>query len=97
MTSFVQKQCEKDVFKIATLILYLIGLPPPITLLLILQWHTEVCEEMFDVKSRQKVDSTRNCKPRQLCRRFQTLIWRPGEMVQNRESLPDYPRPVVAS
>ena len=25
---------------------------PPITLLLILQWHTGVCEEMFDVNSK---------------------------------------------
>ena len=25
---------------------------PPITLLLILQWHTGVCEETFDVKRR---------------------------------------------
>ena len=33
-----------------------------------------------------KVKSTRNCKLWQLSRRFQTLIWRPGEMAQNRES-----------
>ena len=34
----------------------------------------------------QKVESTRNSELWQLSRRFQTLIWRPGEMVQNRES-----------
>ena len=28
----------------------------------------------------------KNCKLRQLSGRFQTLTWRPGEMVQNRES-----------
>ena len=35
---------------------------------------------------RQKVDSTRNSKLRGLSGRFQTLIWRPGETVQNQES-----------
>ena len=66
----------------------------PITLLLILQWHTGVCEETFDVNSKiaqttqtlklhcQKVDSTRNGKLRRLSGRFQTLIWRPGETVK---------------
>jgi len=34
----------------------------------------------------QKVESTRNSKLRRLSRRFQTLIWRPGETVQNLES-----------
>ena len=34
----------------------------------------------------QKVESTRNGKLRRLSGRFQTLIWRPGEMVQNPES-----------
>ena len=34
----------------------------------------------------QKVESTRNGKLRRLSGRFQTLIWRPGEMVQNLES-----------
>ena len=33
-----------------------------------------------------KVESTRNCKLRRLSGRLQTLIWRPGETVQNRES-----------
>ena len=34
----------------------------------------------------QKVESTRNGKLRRLSGRFQTLIWRPGETVQNLES-----------
>ena len=34
----------------------------------------------------QKVESTRNGKLRRLYGRFQTLIWKPGEMVQNLES-----------
>ena len=33
-----------------------------------------------------KVKSTKYCKIWQLSGRFQTLIWRPGETVQNRES-----------
>ena len=33
-----------------------------------------------------KVESTRNGELRRLSGRFQTLIWRPGEMVQNLES-----------
>ena len=33
----------------------------------------------------QKVDSSRNGKPQRLSRRFQTLIWRPGETVKNLE------------
>ena len=50
MTSFVQKTCEKKVVGIV------IFVPdwftsPPITLLLILQWHTKVSEETFNVKS----------------------------------------------
>ena len=35
---------------------------------------------------RQKIDFTRNGKLQQLSGRFQTLIWRPGETVQNLES-----------
>ena len=35
---------------------------------------------------RQKVESTRNSKLWQLSGRFQTVIWRPGETIQNRES-----------
>ena len=34
----------------------------------------------------QKVESTRNVKLQRLSGRFQTLIWRPGETVQNLES-----------
>ena len=33
-----------------------------------------------------KVESTRNGKLQRLSGRFQTLIWRPGEIVQNLES-----------
>ena len=61
-----------------------------------LQRHTGVCEEAFDVNSKiaQKmqniwnfiVESTRNGKLRRLSGRFQTLIWRPGETVQKLES-----------
>ena len=68
--------------------------------LLILQRHTGIFEEKFKVNSKiiisnkakylkfhfAKVESTRNGKLRWLSRRFQTLIWRPGEMVQNLES-----------
>ena len=35
---------------------------------------------------KQKVESTRNSKLLQLSGRFQTLIWRLGETIQNRES-----------
>ena len=46
---------------------------------------------------RQKVESTRNGKLRRLSGRFQTLIWRPGETVQNlKSSLPDYPGELTA-
>ena len=60
---------------------------------------TGVCEETFDINSKnssnkakylkfhcQKVETTRNGKLQQLSGRFQTLIWRPGETVQNLES-----------
>ena len=70
------------------------------SLLRILQRHTRFCEKMFDVNSKvdqinkatylkfhcQKVESTRNGKLWRLSRRYQTLIWRPGETVQNLES-----------
>ena len=59
---------------------------------------TGVCEETFNINSKnssnkakylkfhsQKVETTRNGKLRQFGR-FQTLVWRPGEMVQNLES-----------
>ena len=63
-------------------------------------WHIRVCEDSFGVNSKiaqitqslsknficQKVNSTRNGKPRWLSGRFQSLIWRPGETVQNLES-----------
>ena len=45
-----KKTREKDVVGIVTF--DLTGYFPPITLLLILQWHTGVCEETFDVKRR---------------------------------------------
>ena len=88
MTSFVKKKRKKDVGIVAlTWLAYF----PPITLLPILQWHTGVCEETFDVNSKiaqrskylkffcQKVESTRNSRLRRLSGRFQTLNWRPGE------------------
>ena len=51
MTSFVKKKTrEKDV--VGIVIFDLTGYFPPITLLLILQWHTGVCEEAFDVNSK---------------------------------------------
>ena len=96
-----EKNCKKR-FCWNCNILILLAYFPPTTLLLtcILQWHTRVCEEMFDVNSKiaqtkhqylkkfhcQKVDSTRNGKPWRLSTRFQTLTWRLGEMVQNLES-----------
>ena len=69
----------------------------PITLLLILQWHTRVYEKMFDVNSLRaqttqniwncwKIESVRNGKLRRLSLRFQTLIWSLGYTVQNVES-----------
>ena len=59
-----------------------------------------VCEETFDINSKnnnsnntkylkfhcQKVKSTRNGKLWRLSGRFQTLLWRPGQMVQNLET-----------
>ena len=57
MTSFVKKKRLKkdDVVGIVTF-------DPPITLLLLLQWHTGVCEETFDVnrKIAQTMQSIRN-------------------------------------
>ena len=61
MTSFVQKTCEKKVVGIV------IFVPdwftsPPITLLLILQWHTKVSEETFNVKMNlQEIANFGNC------------------------------------
>ena len=51
LTSFLQKTCEKDVVGNVTLFCTWLVYFPPITLLLILPWHTEVSEETFDVKS----------------------------------------------
>ena len=50
-----KKRREKDVVGIVTF-------DPPITLLLLLQWHTGVCEEMFDVNGKiaQTMQSIRN-------------------------------------
>ena len=50
MTSFVQKNMRKRCCwncNVCTWLVYF----PPITLLLILQWHTKVSEETFNVKS----------------------------------------------
>ena len=72
----------------------------PITLLLILQWHTRVYKEMLNVNSKI-AQTTQNIiwnfivrqlslqemgKLRQLFRWFHTLTWRPGDTVQNLES-----------
>ena len=46
MTSFVKKCAKKMVFDL------ILAYFAPITLLLILQWHTGVCEETFDVNSK---------------------------------------------
>ena len=56
--------------------------------------YTGVCEETFDINRKiaqttphcRKVEPTTNGKLRRLSGRFQTLIWRPGEKVQNLES-----------
>ena len=72
----------------------------PIILLLILKLHTGVCEEMFNVNIKI-VQTTQNiwnfivgksslqemANFRLLSGRFHTLIWRPGDTVQNLESL----------
>ena len=99
MTTFLQKKRAKMMLlelEHLTLLVYF----PPIMLLLILQWHTRIYEETFDVNCMQnssnnakylkfhcqRVESTRNDKLRRLSRRFKTLIWRPGNTVQNLES-----------
>ena len=52
MTSSVEKAHEKDVVGIVTF--DLTGLLPTNHILLhILHWHTEVCEETFDVNSKK--------------------------------------------
>ena len=52
MTSFVKKTAQKRCCSSCNINLTLWAYFPPITLLLILQWHTRVCEEMFDVNSK---------------------------------------------
>ena len=95
MMSFVHKTREKDVVGILTS--DLIGLlPTNHNIAYITMEYTGVCEETFDFNSKiaqttqnfhcRKVESTRNGKLRGLSGRFQTLIWRPGETVQNLES-----------
>ena len=88
----------KDVVGIVTF--DLIGLLPT-NHIIILQGHVGVYEETFDanMKIAQTTRNTiaeillskrqvcrRNGKLRRLSRRFHTLIWRPGDMVQNLES-----------
>ena len=88
---------EKDVVCIVTF--DLIGLLPT-NHIIILQWHVCVYEETFDanMKIAQTTQNTiveilllerrvcrRNGKLPRLSRRFDTLIWRPGDMVQNLE------------
>ena len=73
----------------------------PITLLLISKLHTGVCEEILNVNIKIIIiQTTKNiwnfivgksslqemANFRQLSGRFHTLIWRPGDMVQNLES-----------
>ena len=92
------QMCEKDVVGIVTF--DLIGLLPT-NHFNILQWHVGVYEEMFDAKMKiaQTTQNTmveillserqvcrRNGKLQRLSRRFHTLIWTPGDMVQNLES-----------
>ena len=71
----------------------------PITLLLILKLHTRVCEETFNVNIKivqtmqniwnfivQKASLQEMANFQWLSGRFHTLIWRPGDTVQNLES-----------
>ena len=84
---------EKDVVGIVTF--DLIDLLPT-NQIIILPWHVDAYEEMFDVnrKIAQTTQNTvnfwrvsqRNGTLQGLSRRFHTLIWRPGDMVQNLES-----------
>ena len=88
---------EKDVVCIVTFDLIGLLLTNHI---IILQWHVCVYEETFDanMKIAQTTQNTiveillserrvcrRNGKLPRLSRRFDTLIWRPGDMVQNLE------------
>ena len=98
MTSFFFfKKCEKDVVRIVTF--DLIGLLPTNHIILYITmaygslWGNGQCQQKNSSKNAkylkfhcQKVEYTRNGKLRQLSGRFQTLIWRPGETVQNLES-----------
>ena len=92
------KTWEKDVVGIVTF--DLIGLLPT-NHIIILQWHVGVYEETFDanmkiaqttwntiaeILSSERQVSRRNGKLRRLSRRFHTLIWKLGDMVQNLES-----------
>ena len=49
-------------------------------------WHSQQNSSNNAKFHRRKVESTRNGKLGRLSGRFQTLIWRPGETVQNLES-----------
>ena len=42
--------------------------------------------QIFEISLSERVESTRNGKVWRLSGRFQTLIWRPGDAVQNLES-----------
>ena len=95
-----KKMSKKDVVRIVTF--DLTGLLPTNHIIAYMYITTayRVCEETFNVNSkidqlrqnmsnfivRKSIESTRNGKLRRLSGRFQTLIWRPGEMVQNLES-----------
>ena len=53
MTSFVKKTAQKDVVGIVTFdLINWLTFHQPHYCLYYLQWHTRVCEEMFDVNSK---------------------------------------------
>ena len=94
---FFFKKREKDVVRIVTF--DLIGLLPTnhiipyITMAYGSLWGNGQCQQKNSSKNAkylkfhcQKVEYTRNGKLRRSSGRFQTLIWRPGETVQNLES-----------
>ena len=95
MTTFVQKSIQKNVVGIVPFVpdwftshqshycLYYNGIPGFLRKGSMLNSSNNAKYLKFGW---QKVESIRNCKLRQLSGRFQTLIWRPGETVQNLES-----------
>ena len=98
MTSFVQKNMWKRFSWSCNICTWLVYFPPIMYNIIITMtyrgfWGNVRCLKLNSSNNAkylkfhwQKVESTRNSELWQLSRRFQTLIWRPGEMVQNRES-----------